>query len=163
MERAVSHNTIIEYFESISESHKLINGFVRFNWEEIKSKLRSGVEDYILALESHSGDLEGNLISTFNNRTISFLVLGTVKAGDHDKMMEVYDTAEQIGLDIITKIKKDAVDDSRTSATRWLRGFDKNSVSYDSGGPLFVNKYGYNFILSLPNPEQLKFREEMWQ
>ena len=160
--RSVSHQKIIDYFECIANEHILINSFCRFNFNEIKARLRGGVEDYILCLESHSGDITGNLQSTFNSRTVSLLVLGTASTTDFDKQMKIMDTSEQIILDILSRIQKDAKDDSRNSPTRWLRGFDKNSVSYDAGGPLFINKYGYNAIITLPNHEPLCFRSEYW-
>ena len=152
--RTTSHNRILEYFEQLATEHVLIEGFYRFNWTEIKASLRNAPQGFMLLMESHAGDLEKEGTAVRNRRVISALVLAPAAHDDYDKQNEIFDTSEQIVLDIVARIKHDSEGLKHDSPLKWLRGFDVASVRYDvnPGTPLFVNRYGYNFIIELPNP-----------
>jgi hypothetical protein len=158
--RNITHNKIIAYFKDLAAQHKQLNGFYRFDLDEARSSLRTGIALPALFLESHSADLESqtNQVTTFNNRTISFLVLDRSKARDFDKVNDIRDTAESVILDIIARMKRDSKD-----RDHWLYNlFDVNSVVMDPGGPIFMDLYGINCRLLLKNKETMVYNPEVW-
>lgn len=161
--RTTSHNRILEYFKKLADEHTLIEGFYRFNWNEIKSSLRNAPQGFMLLMESHAGDLEKDGTSTRNRRTISALVLAPAPHDDYNKQNQIFDTSEQIVLDLVSRINHDSQGLNSQSPLKWLRGFDVSSVRYDvnPGTPLFVNRYGYNFIIELPNPGDICYDAEV--
>ena len=160
--RTVTHKPIVDFHKSISEKHKQLKGFYRFNWNEINGKFRSGVQIPALLLESHSSALDANSnnTTTFNGRNISFLVLDFAgKLDDYDKQEEVLDRMENIGLDIASYLKK--MNGDRES---WLFGkFITNSFSMEKVGPIFDNMYGWNVMYLLKNHEDLTFDPDKWE
>lgn len=160
--RAITHQTVVNFHQEIARAHKLINGFYRFNWNELNSQFRSGVQTPALLLESHSADLatNSNNTTTTNNRAISFLLIDfTGKADYYDAQEAVLDSLENVGLDIAAYLKK--LSNDRNS---WLFGrFDPNSFSMEKVGPLFDNMYGWNILYTLKNHEPLSFEPDKWK
>lgn len=163
MPRTTSHSTIIDYFKQLALEHTLLTSFYRFNWNEIKASLRNKPEGFVLLMESHAGDIEKSETTTRNRRTISGLVLSSAPPDDYDKQNEIFDTSELIVLDIVSRIDDDSKALRGSSPLSWLRGFDVSSVKYDvnPGTPLFINMYGYNFIIELPNPGDICYNDEV--
>lgn len=158
--RTITHNAIIAYFNDLATQHLQLQDFYRFDLDEARTQLRSGLKLPCLMLESHSSDLETqtNQVTTFNNRTISFLVLDRAAQRDHDKINDIRDTAESIILDIISRMKRDNKD-----RAHWLYNlFDVNSVVIDPGGPIFMDLYGYNVRLTLKNKETMVYDQTKW-
>jgi hypothetical protein len=160
--RTVTHSPIVEFHRSIQVAHKQLNGFYRFNWNEINGMFRSGIGTPALLLESHSSGLNTNAnnTTTFNGRNISFLLLDfTGKADSYDKQEEVLDTLENVGLDIAAYLKK--LNGDRSS---WLYGlFDPNTFRMEKVGPIFDNMYGWNVLYTLKNHESLCFEPDKWE
>jgi hypothetical protein len=159
--RTVTHKPIVDFHKAIQVAHKQLNGFYRFNWNEINGKFRSGVQTPALLLESHSAQLNSNPnnTTTFNGRDISFLLLDfTGKVDNYDKQEEVLDTLENIGLDIASYLKK--LHNDRNS---WLYGkFIIDSFKMEKVGPIFDNMYGWNVLYTLKNHEDLTFDLNKW-
>jgi len=160
--RQVTHKPIVAFHQEIATAHKEINGFYRFNWNEITGQFRSGIQTPALLLESHSASLNtnSNNTSTFNGRNISFMLLDfTGKADSYTKQEEVLDKLENVALDIGAYLKK--LNGDKTS---WLYGkFDPNNFSYEKVGPIFDNMYGWNVLYTLKNHEPLCFEPEKWE
>ena len=159
MGRTVTHLPIVEFHKQIAIKNNAINGFYRFNVAELLGQLRSGLNAPILALESHSSELEGNGVSNFNGRAISFLVLDHAGRDDeYDKQDEVLDAMEQIVLDIISYLKQ-----LHGDKTSWLYGkFEINTVKYEKVGPVFGDMYGWNVLYTLKNHEPMKVDATKW-
>jgi hypothetical protein len=156
-----THSEIINFHKTIADNHVDINGFYRFDMNEIIGNLRTGVGTPALLLESHSSDLESltKMVSNFNSRKISFLLLDFAgKQGNFDKANEVLDNLENIALDIISYL----VDQNKTNGS-WLFGmFDINSVQIEKVGPLFDNMYGWNILYTLKCQEPMIFNPDKW-
>lgn len=156
-----THSEIINFHKNIAAAHVGINGFYRFDMNEIIGQFRSGVPTPALLLESHSSELESatKMISNFNSFRISFLLIDFAgKVGDFDKQNEVLDRLENIALDIVSYLVKE----NKTNGS-WLFGmFDINSVRIEKIGPLFDNMYGWNIIYALKNHESMVFDAEKW-
>ncbi len=159
--RKITHKPIVEFHKEIANKHKEINGFYRFNWNEINGLFRSGVQTPALLLESHSSELNtnSNNTTTFNGRSISFMLLDFAgKADSYDKQEEVLDKLENIGLDIASYLKK--LNGDRES---WLFGnFVTDSFKMEKVGPIFDNMYGWNIMYLLKNHEDLTFKPDNW-
>jgi hypothetical protein len=156
-----THNEIVKFHETIAMAHVDINGFYRFNVNEIIGQFRAGIGTPALLLESHSSDLESQtkMVSNFNSRKISFLLLDFAGATDNfDKQNQVLDALENIALDIISYL----VTQNKTNGS-WLFGmFDINSVQIEKVGPIFDNMYGWNVIYSLKNHESMVLDPTKW-
>lgn len=161
MARDVTHKPIVKLHKDISQYHNSINGFYRFNWNEINGMLRNGVGVPVLLLESHSAKLETspNKATTFNDRAISFLVLDNTSRPDaYDEQETVLDATENICIDIASYLKK--LNDDRTSP--WFGKFEASSYTYEKVGPIFGNMYGWNVTYILTNHESLCFDADKW-
>ena len=157
----ITHSEIVAFHKTIADAHVGIKGFYRFDMNEIIGQFRSGVPTPALLLESHSSDLESQtkMVSNFNSRKISFLLLDFAgKAGNFNKQNEVLDSLENIALDIVSYL----VTQNKTNGS-WLFGmFDINSVQIEKVGPIFDNMYGWNVIYSLKNHESMVFDATKW-
>jgi hypothetical protein len=156
-----THSEIVELHKSIALMHVDIKGFYRFDMNEIIGQFRSGVPTPALLLESHSSNLESQtkMVSNFNSRNISFLLLDFAgKVGNFDKQNEVLDRLENIALDIVSYL----VTQNKTNGD-WLFGmFDINSVKIEKVGPIFDNMYGWNVLYTLKNHESMIFDATKW-
>lgn len=160
--RATTHAHVVAFHQAIANAHNEINGFYRFNWNEITGQFRSGIQTPALLLESHSSQLgtNANNTVTFNNRSVSFLLLDfTGKADNYTRQEEVLDQLENIGLDIAAYLKKQNGD--RTS---WLFGqFDPATFKMEKVGPIFDNMYGWNILYTPKNLEPLCYDPTKWE
>jgi hypothetical protein len=156
-----THSDIVSLHEAIANSHIEIKGFYRFNFNEITSSLRSGVEAPVLLLESHSSELESmtKMVSNFNSRNISFVLLDFGgKQGDFDRQNEVLDSLENIALDIISYLVNE-----NKNRNSWMFGmFDINSVKIEKVGPIFDNMFGWNILYVLKSHESMEINPVKW-
>jgi hypothetical protein len=159
MPRIVSHATIVAYHNRIATAHKLINSFYRFNFSEINNAFRSGVVYPALLLESHDSDVRPNQnqTATFNERTISFMLLDHAPWDDYTMQEEVLDNLENIALDICSLLDRD-----RKDRTHWLWGKFDGQLKMEKVGPIFDNLYGWNIVYSIKNQEPMCFAPEKW-
>ena len=157
-----THSDIVNLHETIANLHVDIKGFYRFNFNEITSNLRSGVEAPVLLLESHSSELESltKMVSNFNSRNISFVLLDFGgKQGEYDRQNEVLDSLENIVLDIISYLVRE-----NKNTESWLFGmFDINTVKIEKVGPIFDNMFGWNVLYSLKSHESMQFDSRKWK
>ncbi|MDM1502265.1 hypothetical protein HX071_08610 [Myroides marinus] len=157
----VSHKQIVEFHKYISEKHVDINGFYRFNWNEIEGIFRSGVGTPALLLESMSSDFSQNPNKTtsFNHRRVSFLVLDFAgNVNDFDKQEAVLDQTESIALEIsayLNTLNKDS--------TSWLYGlYEVDSLKLEKVGPIFDNMYGWNVLYTIKNKQTMVMDDTKW-
>jgi hypothetical protein len=159
--RTTTHSNLVAFHKAIADAHKEINGFYRFNWNEINGQFRSGIGVPALLLESHSAQLStnSNNTTTFNNKNVSFLLLDfTGKVDDYNSQEAVLDKLENVVLDIAAYLKKE--NGNRDS---WLYGkFDTSSFQYEKVGPIFDNMYGWNILYAPKNQEPLCYEAEKW-
>lgn len=161
MSKEISHKSIVTFHKDIAKGNKHINGFYRFNWNEINGQFRSGVPTPALLLESYSSNLSDNQnqTTTFNNRKISFLILDFAGVpDDYEKQEDVLDNLEKIGLQIIAYLKTKS-----NNKKSWLFGkFDISSVEMEKVGPIFDNMYGWNILYNLRNHEPMCMDSADW-
>lgn len=158
--RPYTHSDLVQFHNNIASAHNSINGFYRFNINELSGSFRNGTQTPALLLESYSADVDPNTTNTanFNNKDVSFLILDfTGKADNYAMQDTVLDTLENIVLDIASYLKKQHKD--RTS---FLFGKIPGSIRYEKVGPLFDNMYGWNVLYTTKNHEPLCYDESKW-
>lgn len=163
MARTTTHTAVVEFHRSIATAHKGINGFYRFNWNEINGTFRNGIQTPALLLESHSLGLDPNAnnTTTFASRHISFLLLDfTGKADNYNKQEEVLDNTENIALDIASYLKNLTND---LSFKKTYGTIDLSTLEIEKVGPIFDNMYGWNVKYTLKNHEPMCYDPIMWE
>lgn len=162
MERKVSHKKIVKFHRDIATSNIDINGFYRFNWNEIEGQFRSGIGTPALLLESMSSDFSSNpnKSTSFNNRRVSFLLIDFAgRVNDFDKQEEVLDSTEAIALEISAYLKT-----MNNDSSSWLYGlYDVDSLRIEKVGPVFDNMYGWNVLYTIKNKEPMVMDVTKWK
>lgn len=159
--RELTHAKIVELHRAIANAHNDINGFYRFNWNEITGDFRSGIQTPVLAMESHSLDFSQNSTKSanFGNRRISFLLLDfTGKADNYAKQEEVLENLENIAIDICAYLNQEA---KNSNSLLWKK-IDVSSIEIEKVGPIFDNMYGWNIKYTIKNHEPLCYEPTKW-
>lgn len=161
MRKNVSHKLVVDFHKEIAERNIDINGFYRFNWNEIEGEFRSGIGTPALLLESMSSDFSSNPNKTtsFNNRRVSFLIIDFAgRVNDFDKQEEVLDHTESICLEVAAYLKTLSQDISS-----WLYGlYNVDSLRIEKVGPIFDNMYGWNVLFTITNKQTMVMDPKKW-
>lgn len=159
--RTLTFSKLVDFHSAIASAHNTIQGFYRFNINELNNQFRSGIKTPALLLESYSSNIEENSTNTvnFNNRDMSFLLLDfTGKADNYAKQDQVLDTLENVALDIVSYLKTQHKDKNSI-----LFGMlQQNSFRLEKVGPIFDNMYGWNILYTLKNHEPMMFNADNW-
>jgi hypothetical protein len=158
--QSVAHSKIVKLHKDIADQHVDINGFFRFNVNELLGSLRSGIQTPVLAIEAASSELESpSKQSVFNSRAVSFIIIDFAgKPDSYDKQDEVLDKLETIVLEI-----GDYLATKNEDRSHWLYGlFEIDSFRYEKVGPLFDNMYGWNVLYTIKNQTTKKMDPAKW-
>lgn len=162
MERKIDPDKLLQVHETIVAKHKQINGFYRFNLNEIEGQFRKGIKTPALLLLSHSSALSANSNKTanFNTHNVSLLILDFAgKPNSFDKEDAVLNETYYLALDIISYLKKEhANEDSFLYSL-----FEIDSVRIEKVGPIFDNMFGWNLLYDLKNKEPFCFEPDKWE
>lgn len=156
----ISHQIIVDYFRSIAENLKDLNGFFRMDLTEIEHSFRSNAQFKCLVLESHEGNFEDSTMqSNVNDRTFAFTIYDHPKNMDYDDQNQKLSECESVGLKVIARMRHDA-----SLPGHFLYGkFNVGTVTYAKVGPVFAERlYGYRFIGSIKGVESLKVDPSDW-
>lgn len=157
----IDHSTITKFHQYIADGHKGINGFYRFNWNEIEGNLRRNVKAPVMLLESYSSTMSRNSNKTanFKVRNISFLLLDYTGAPDaYNKQEEVLARLELVADDICSFLDK-----CRQTPGHWMYGlFDAGTFRAEKVGPIFDNMYGWNVLYDVTAKNPLCFNPDNW-
>jgi len=158
----MNFSDLIEYFRGIAQKHVQIRHtefekhFFRFEVDEVLAGINRTDMNYpLLVLEGYSFDFtdqkSDNLIK---NRSGAFILLGQIgDISDYGKVHEVWDMLEQIGDDVIARIRSD----KQSRLVPVVRDFNLESVQ----ASLLINAYGnnagirYTFTISSPQPSEV--------
>jgi hypothetical protein len=163
MARILTFSMVEDYLKSLSEKHVDIKDFVGTSIAELASKLTSfaGIESPIFIFYNITGQLSGTKQRSFNTRRISFAIAyARVPTDDFQKQKEAKNNAEQIGLDVLSRINYD----SKIEGTGWLyNNFLKDTVTYEVYEDEEVEGlYGMDFSFELKLPEPLVAEPAKW-
>ena len=130
--RTLTHSQLVAFHEAIATAHNSINGFYRFNWNEINGQFRSGVQTPAMLLESYSAEIEENQNATtnFNRKAMSFLILDfTGKADNTTYKTKFWTPWKNVALDIIAYLKTE----NKTRESFLFGMIERGSISYEKG------------------------------
>ena len=111
---ATRFTQIVQYFENLARQHVGIQHtntekhFYRFEIDEVLSGLGS-INYPAMILEAYAIEYDDNKSdNVMKNRKGAFILLGNVPdRGDHDSIHELWDELEEIGDDILARIRAD--------------------------------------------------------
>jgi hypothetical protein len=157
---------LVSYFEKIASEHIEIKHssskkhFYRFELDEVITAICSNINYPALILESYDfnyGDSHSDNI--MKHRSGAFILIDKVTdQGDYNKIHEVWDKMEQIGDDILVRMRSDKA--SRNEPA--IRDFD---ISASEGMPFSVKslgQYGVRFTFVLKSPVNVNIDETRW-
>lgn len=152
----------IAYFEMLAKSHKDIQHteenprFTAFDiWQyEEGQKLSIKYPALLLAHE------DGNLVdkksdNVIDNIDASFMVIDHVQYSNFQKEREVLARTKRICKDILVRMREDKADFV-------IKGFDMDQIEYAKIGPVFSQKFGYQFTFTIQAPINIKYDESIW-
>lgn len=162
MERKIDPAKLLAFHQEIATKHKSINGFYRFNLNEIEGQFRSGIQTPALLMMSQSNVLSSNTNKTvnFNTNSMSILILdfGGVP-NDYDKENLVLNDTYYLAMDVVSYLVKQ----NKNSNSFLHMLFDVDSVRIEKVGPIFDNMFGWNVMYDLKNHEPFCFDEDKWE
>ncbi|MGB5821463.1 MAG: hypothetical protein WBG90_18415 [Saonia sp.] len=156
----VSHAIIVGYFTDLANNLIALNDFFRMDLTEIQGAFRSKADLPCLVLESHEGDFsDSNVQSSVNARTFAFTVYDKPGKGDYDDQNTKLNSAEEIGLKIIARMKHDSSLPDHFLYNR----FKVEDINYSKVGPVFNERlYGYRFVGEIKGNEPLRVDPADW-
>ena len=140
---AAKYSDLVDYFELIATQHVDIlhsateKHFYRFELDEVLTGLAAGINYPALILEAYDFNYQESTSDNIRKeRSGAFMLIDVVKdLKDFDRIHEVWDEMEQIGDEILVRMKADK--ESRLYPV--LRGFD---IGKCYGIPMSVAKLG---------------------
>jgi hypothetical protein len=163
---AAKFSDLVDYFEDIARKHILIKHtnnvkhFYRFELDEVLTGMCSDIKYPALILEAYDFNYaESNSDNIRKKRFGAFMLIDKVSdMKDFNRIHQVWDEMEQIGDDILVKMKADK--ESRLVPV--LRDFDINNCD---GVPLDVRtlgQFGVRFTFSLTSAINNNVDETRW-
>jgi hypothetical protein len=157
-------NSYVEYFRTLAMEHKEINDFYMMDINEPLVALRSNIKYPALILTSLTGNFEAsnldNILDVING---GFLVISHLdQIDDFSGEMQLISKMKQIGTDIIARMLYDQLK-CEPLALKSIPGFNINSVSYETLGPVFDNDYGVMFYFYLKGCLEICFNPSNWE
>lgn len=163
MARVLSFSKVDDFFKDLANKHVDINDYCSTSVEELAGKIGSvaGIQSPILVFFDYFGKLSGTEQRTFNNRSLAFSILfNKVQADDFPAQRTAVDTAEEIGLEILSRINIQ----SKMPNIGWLyNNFDKNTVTMEEViAESQDGFYGMEFHFDLKTIEPLIVNPTKW-
>lgn len=163
---AAKYSDLVDYFEMIATKHvdighsATVKKFYRFELDEVLTGLAAGINYPALILEAYDFNYqESSSDNIRKERSGAFMLIDIVKdLKDFDRIHEVWDAMEQIGDEILVRMKADK--ESRLYPV--LRGFD---ISKCYGIPMSVAKigqHGMRFTFSVESGVNGNLDETKW-
>ena len=156
-------NSYIEYFRTLAIEHKEIEDFYMIDINEPLEALRSNIVYPALILTSLSGNFEAsNLDNILDLIKGGFMIIGHLnQVDDFSGEMQLVSKMKQIGTDVISRMLHDHMK-CEPLALKAIPGFNINSVSYETLGPVFDNDYGVMFSFKLQDCLDLGYDISKW-
>lgn len=150
---------IIDYLERKAAAHSLIahdldakrgSFYVLddpYDLDEFDQAIRNFAKFPAMLVEEPDGELSGNA-SANNTDRMNFSIMIVDERAGKEKVREVRNRCRQIGLDIVTTIRKDRM----TNIVPGKIVHYQLEVRYNPVGPMHIKYYGYQFHISFIIP-----------
>ncbi|MFZ4400923.1 MAG: hypothetical protein ACOYO1_12880 [Bacteroidales bacterium] len=164
MQKTSTFSELVTYFKNIATQHIAIQHtdtkkhFYRFELDEVLSGL-NGINYPAFILEGYKYDFIDNKSDNIQKkRQGAFILLDHVgDAGDYTKIHQVWDSLEEIGDDILAKIKAD-----RRVPGNPVVNFDISEVSANLIATEMGNHYGIRFLFTIDSKFEGVVKPEKW-
>lgn len=165
---AEKFSDLISYFESLARRHVDIKHsdtekhFFRMEVDEVLGGIdRSDAAFPMLILEGYGYNFtDNNSDNLLKNRQGGFMLIDHVAdASDFDAIQEVWDHMEEIGDEILRKIKSD----KRNSLTRVVRDFSFTNVEATLLATQLGNNYGIRYTYTVVSPLNTELDPTKWE
>ena len=163
----LTHEAYVSYMRQLAEEHYLIQHtdenrrFFRINIEEfLDDQVNWEGDGPVMLLGSPTTAVAGVQDNYVDALRCAFMILKKVKPGDYDAENAAISDCKKIGWDIISRILKDATDDSVDD--RLIKTFHPREVQAEKVGMALDSEYGYRFTFTLYDPLDLSYDEEKW-
>ena len=157
-------NSYVEYFRTLATEHMEINDFYMMDINEPLDALRSNIKYPALILTSLSGNFEAsNLDNILDLMNGGFLIIDHLdQIDDFSGEMQLVSKMKQIGTDVISKMLHDHMK-CEPLALNAIPGFNVNTVTYETLGPVFDNDHGVMFSFKLQDCLDLEYNPSKWE
>ncbi|MCX6231155.1 MAG: hypothetical protein NTZ33_06385 [Bacteroidetes bacterium] len=164
MQKSSSFSALVDYFKDIATQHIAIQHtdakkhFFRFELDEVLSGL-NGINYPALILEGYKFDFTDNKSDNIQKkRQGAFILLDHVgDAGDYTKIHEVWDALEEIGDDILAKIKADKMKSGNPVMNFEFSEVNANLIATEMG-----MHYGIRFLFSIDSKFNAAVNPDKW-
>lgn len=159
----LTYNMLEYYFRNLSAKHRLINSFSGFTDAEFDHVIsQKNTNKYpMMALSDYSFKLTGNKQRAFSERVIEFYIGVKLKDRSVEAVKDAEALAEQIGLQLISRIKQDS---EKCKDLNWLyENFDVNTVkaqALDNNTKDGIK--GMSFRFELRHRQPLMVQKNIW-
>lgn len=157
------------YFEDIATHHKKIlhtpsaPGFKRDSLDNLLAATRSALvtaDKFALILENPQGNFEDNISDSPKDfQTSAFWIIKLVPKGDEATELQVRSMAKSIGVDVISKMRKDMRQIPKHPVLQWI---NINSIQYNPLSNVLDGCSGYRFEFTLHEHIDLSFQPSNW-
>jgi hypothetical protein len=158
---------LVSYFENIAAKHKLIQHadnnrhFFRINLDELITGFKQDLQFPAIMLELPESRVSGaTLDNLFMSRYVGLSFLDKVDAGDIEGELNCYDRMEALGLDYLSRVRRDYQDFNN----RFVAQFDWNDIRVYKVGPIHHNCYGMRFEITVGSSSSgvMHYNTENW-
>lgn len=156
---------MVAYFKQLATEHTAIahsdteKHFFRFELDEVLTGLPRGMNYPAIVLEGYRFSLIDNKSdNVIKRRDGAFMLLDHIPdTGDHDHIHNVWGDLEEVGDDIIARIRHD-----KRNPLSPVRDFNVNSVEANLLSTEFGNLYGIRFTFTMDASFETDINEEKW-
>jgi hypothetical protein len=152
-----SFKLLRDYFKSIQQKHKKLNGFVTGTSSKVRQRVANEQLSPLLWLEVPFIDLRDSGSSITAGKSSSFVVMAPLNERDKTEaeQEQLYDDLEEIALDILSLLQKDALKPKGHKIT-----IDGTLEPID---PLLIDGWvGWRFEFVLKNTADVTYKPDNW-
>lgn len=161
----INFSAVVQYFETLARQHTSIlhsdtrKAFFRLELDEVVEGLRNNICFPVIILEGYDLNFKDNKSDNLvKQRGSAFVIVDKARRGDFDAIHEVYDRMEQIGDDVLTRMRHDKF--LRQSP---VRDFDLNNVDGSLiGWPIDSNLYGIRYTFTIDSAFPSDIDPDRW-
>lgn len=150
---------LVTYFKALADQHVDIKGFYRYELEEVLTEA-ADLQVPCLILEGYAfGFIDNKSDNIVKVRKGAFILLDYVDdAGDYDAIHKCWDTLEEIGDDVLARIKSD-----KRNRVSPVRGLNFESIEGGLLATELSNYYGIRFTFDMECAFNADVNSEKWE
>jgi hypothetical protein len=166
MQNELKFSAVVQYFEDLAKQHVTIahsqthKAFFRLELDEVVEGLRNNINYPALVLEGYDINFKDNRSdNVIKQRGTAFIIVKRVARGDFNAIHAAYDEMEEIGDDILARMRHD-----KSQRRSPIRDFNMDNVEatiinwfVDSG------LYGIRYNFTIDSTFDTDMNPDKWQ